>query len=1272
MHNRYSRQAPPPAAHAAIHRESYGQQVAVDNLQQPQSLYHQQQQASSNTQARHGTNPLYGSPAFNQQDGSLQRPLRQELTHPAPSNSYMYNNYNYTVHTNDPHNNHKKEQDICSPTNLRGTTALLAFCVVGFLCQSGNNASHRIKSMLVGALIAYALDLAQARTALFVAVCLSPFVSLLVVLAGISDATDNNTFVTLTCCFLLFTNVACYATLHMEWLGTAFRARIYALLHNLLPPLAAATWTLSCGPPNLVPFCFAALLGIGMLAAENDKQRSNKDDDALKQQPNYNYSSTMAQRTHSVLLLATPCVMFLCMHGGSLWYLSPYDLILVLGVPYLIHATIVSRTNNLSFNQQQQSTIAMIVAFIVAFALVQRYLVAMSHAFAYNYVAGAKPSVVMTSFYWMLATSTSMAAGWLWGKQIEPLGDYLEDVVQLLLAIAGMALGKAFGMPWNLTPLPVLAFLGLTLWAATRMLRYLAIVLFVVHATGVVVFTYRFAGMSETLALPVPGRSVNVTLIRFSFVVVFTSVLIGLAAGLVVRSSGGFLSKFIRKFDVAGILIIIYALLLMAIEVTLIKRPVPVNELAGFEFEADDVQKNETVYRHTYALLTSAVLISISVFSLRSKILSPRAAWVVISLGIGKAVSVYIDAVIEQGRAKHQSHNGGEICVRAVVAAILFLILFCPRVFVETVHTKTVTRRRSRAAADNLPSDAIRMIFAYVFVLVPLALVLAIPYVLMPLSRVITEQMSNDYVYSSRSPILELVGTVIALWGLASLAMLNYYLPDGGGETWKKLFGLFFLAGVGVFFMAPALGTSVVDITSNPYAAMSSVGSQLINQGKYRTGGWGLLCAGFATLLVVSGPLELKERRARSPGLKDRFLLFRTMVFSILFGGGVAWFIVVQSMREADFVSLVIVLGSCLVTAFTGTISAVFSHHLELEDFNEAIQMVNIWLTEWILFVPFSWFSNFFRLESVHWFAMDGWLSTYLAVTCVTALVISWSITSRKSKNQSTRGLGNMTCLFSWFSAVVVLFGRFGVAGLGADYDVRTLLGFPASVTGTLLASPILLMLEGESQNERSASVRKLSAASTYKGERSLFTLANLRSANRWVPPLVLSVVALLMSSLYAVFLRGSGIVAIFGGPPVAMTHSELYATIFRVEEDNEAIQDVASLAQKTMAHGSALVAAAKLAGSGIWTAGSIIGPLLHIAGILATLPSLFLLIQKYWHGAKVSTLHLNFALPLTLIPIVICRGIPSLTVAGLILGLATLIQVFNLLQTTKESMMSI
>lgn len=70
-----------------------------------------------------------------------------------------------------------------------------------------------------------------------------------------------------------------------------------------------------------------------------------------------------------------------------------------------------------------------------------------------------------------------------------------------------------------------------------QQLRYLAIFLFVLHAAGMVLLSYRFAGIDSKIPLALPWLELG--LIRFGTIIIFASILIGFVMGLSVRSSGG-------------------------------------------------------------------------------------------------------------------------------------------------------------------------------------------------------------------------------------------------------------------------------------------------------------------------------------------------------------------------------------------------------------------------------------------------------------------------------------------------------------------------------------------------------------------------------------------------------------------------------------------------------------------------------------------------------------------------------------------------------------
>ena len=1187
--------------------------------------------------------------------------------------------------------------------------------------------STPMTAVLCVSLALYALDMANMRQALLFGLWLSAVIMVFVTgwFTLIEDEEGDSQgsgalvlfyLVQIAIHSMLFVCGACWMTLQLEWLAPSTVKSLEESLHSLLPMVFSAI----CGvrlsmmveadfgrdtAGILSPYIFAILMAISMLtigcAAPRTSMESlyksgpgrpsvNKNGEK-KDLPSNTASTLLVSNStaffHIAILLLTPIAMHLATCLGRIIssYSSMddlYDIVLVAAFPYLLQYFITwlhesklrlspYATPKLGSSLHLWGVLRpMFVSLVASLAVQQRYMIALSHAFSYSFM-GSKMPAWLISIYMTGATISMIFTMSVWGrvspKTNQPLfGEYHEDVIQIGLSLTGMLLGKGVGLPWNFTPLPVLAFLGLSLWFTTRMLRYLSIFLFVIHATGVVVFTYRFAGIDQLVSLPVFG--LRLPIIRFGLVVVSCSILIGLVAGFAVRSNGGYASTLAKRFDFAGLFFILYTLLLAALEIALLKRPVPNSELVGVL--ADEVETDDMLYDPAWAFVTSAIIVIISSFMQRVKIISGKTFGAVISLAIGKSVAIYIDTFNVEGVTTEETSPGSLAFWRTLVTALLCLMMCYPRFVLKPVHVKTsaIYRRSLANASGNtqLPPGASRTAMIYIFFILPLSLLISVQFVLIPFAHAIRSDFHGSSFYSVNPPVSEVIGFALALWGIASLSMLNYYLPDGGAEVWKKLAAFVFLIGVGIFFAAPTLGFSV-EASFNPYASISSGGTQVVNHVKGRTGSWGIVSAGVATLLAISGPLELKERRTDSVR-RDKFLLFRTMIFSIMFGGGVAWFIIMQSMSEAPWLVLLLTGLSCLAISFLGTISAVLGYFIELEDMQEVEQVFMIWLAAVPVFLPVTGLPQFLQMESSHAFGTGGWLSTYLVICSSSAFCFALALRSRRMKNSMTRGLANLGVIISWVCAVAILYGRYGVAGMDENYDVTTVFGIPASIAGTLVISILLLALEGEQggngRTKRVTSQPQRTAKSSFG-----ITFDSLIAGNSWVPMITGTSVVLIVASFYAVFLRGAGFLSFLGTGNVARSHKDVFAGVFGERKDH----DLASLAEKAMSHVTALATSAKLASAGFWTAESIAGPIFHLIGILAVLPSLYLLVSQGWTGQlQTSTSLLMLSLPLNAIPIFISRGIPSLQAAAF-LGLAGgLIQMVLVKQKSQASKMRI
>jgi hypothetical protein len=1051
------------------------------------------------------------------------------------------------------------------------------------------------------------------------------------------------------------------------------------------------------------PLIFSFIMAVSMLAVGSCQRafQSDLDDvDTVKQKqrlPNmitFSISSFNA-KLHSMLLLVVPGLMHLLIFRHRIFgrlasFDDLWDLVLVWTVPYLLHcAILMSAESNpyslpsLLFPKTGYSTlrgtiVPMVATLIASVAAQQRYLIPLCSAVGYQFHGHNLSSPFVMSLYLTGATVTSLFAVWIWGRTSSEtnellFGEYHEDVVQLSISASGMLLGKAFGFPWNLTPLPILAFLGLSVWLTTRMMRYLCIFLFVIHAAGVVLFSYRYASIAAVVSLPLPV-TVNVGLIRFGMIEVIGSVLIGLVVGFVARPAGGFGSEFLKRVDVPGFILVSYTGLLSLLELTLLRHKRP-TDLVGTEFDTD-VEDSDFLYDHGTAVLTTCLIMTLSAMSRRYNVISRGSNLSVLSLALGKAVALVIDASESDNKIRTEQNEelrSRRLVYRALAASVLFLVILAPKALLMPIHVKnTNTARYRRSLADGkpqaaqIPSSAYRKIILYCIVILPGALIASVPLVLSPLVMALSTHYNGGAYYRMALPLSEMIGFVLCIWGIASLSMLNHLLPDGGAETWKKASALTLLMGMGIAFSAPAmpewLASDAEFGISNPYAAISSLGSQLANQGRSRTGGWGLLSACLASLLAVTGPLELRERRPPS-GKKDRTLFLRLMCFSIMFGSGVAWFVTIQSMSQAHFLPLAVTSLASLVISFFGTVACVLGYYVELENFDEVDQMSKVWAGAFGLFGLVVIFPSVILSSSAtQHFGPGGSLATYLTVAALATLSMSTVLRIRQTKNQLSRSLGNLACIVAYLCIVTVTYGRLGVAGLNGNFDVTTVIGIPGSILATLCAAPMLMLLEGEATTEKRNRVSRM-GGTTGKPVKVLgITLKNLGDSNRSVPPLVFTVLTFYLSGLYTIFIRGS----VYIGSNVPKTHKEAMSFFGRNKDT------VAAMAEKATSYSQALVLSARLAGSGFWTASNPFGPIIHLAGIAATVPSIFLLVTQLWTGVKRSRAQVVFALPFNIFTILFCKGTPSVQAVALIAMVGGLLQLLQLQRHERRSHMRI
>ena len=1130
------------------------------------------------------------------------------------------------------------------PANYRVAALYLpCFCAIFGRPES----AIPLKSFFVTMLIVYGLDLANLTSASAFVVWASCLIqTFLTIGCGFFGQDDDDKsmgpFERLVDSFMIaffYVANACWVSLQSQK-AQPYAVPLESTLFGILPLVFATMFvrlTFELFPSIPLWFAFMMSMFLAMLSVGKSS-----------------FGNTFAIRrgvakTHAAVLMFVPAI-------SQVNTSSMYDYILAYSLPFLLFlaAPMTRDSPYIKLRTPRQQWMPYLAALLASIAFQQRYWIPFVHHWSMK-ILGEHASGL--TLYLTLGTVAMMATAWLWNKP-NVMGQYHEDVIQVLLALAGVGFGKGSGLTWSMTPLPVLALLGLALWATTRMLRYLSIVMFVIHSASVVIFTYKYLGIDQRLVLP---WGYEVPLVRFGMALAVLSIIIGTVMGLVVRPSGGFMAKTLLKFDMIGLLLFAYSSLLTIFEVTLYRQPLPRREMTGFMSEEDELPDG-TLYGPHLALFTSFMLVFLVVLQQRA---TPSMTWassVVVAIAVGKAVAFWVDS---NNEFQKNDSKGLKLLIRVVLGSMLCAALALPCSFLRPVHMKTSGRHRGSKNRE-IPEGSHLPIVVYCLVLLPISIFAAIPDVLVPTVNALLSNYRKDAYYLVSTPVSELFGGMISLWGLGSVIMLNHYLPDGGADLWKKIGALAFILGLALMVAAPSIGLSIRPISHNPYASMSSLGSQLIKRSISRTGIFGCLVAGAATLLALAGPLQLSEKR-NTPGRKDRFLLLRSMIFSMMFGGGVAWFVTIQNMGEAHLLLLAMTMSSTLAISFLGTITGVLGHFIDHEDFEEVVQFSKLWLISFAIFLPVAGLSQFLPASTgIHAFGTGGWCTTYLIVSSISSLGVAVLLRLRSSRNITTRSIANAATVTSWVCFVTSAIGSFGIGGMETGDGPSRFLRIPSCVIWIALSSMALLVLEGENFPAKGGPTRtQLQSGMRTKARSQGLSLSLLTVSNRWFPLFFGNITVLLCMSFYAIFLRGCKLLSgsLIGSSKNAIM-AKILATAFSAEGGP---MEVYKLVDSVVKQTNVQTLESHLDAVSFWISDGPFRPILHVAGALAVMPCLYRLREEYWKGKHVPSNEVLLSLPFAAAPFVLC-SLPTIRIASATVTVLSIRQLLTIRATEHRN----
>lgn len=1102
--------------------------------------------------------------------------------------------------------------------------------------------------------------------------------------------------------FLLF-QMATWTTIQFHWLPTQMpmvAIFLERILYSTLPPVSAAMvsygimvtsgnfgYTASWGVDGLAmlaPMLFSFHLTFGILLVGSASSMMNfatsGSDRGDDKQHDRRHSCAIhpreGRRLSHLLVFLPPLIHLISfrqriMNSYASWD-DLFDFLLIATVPYTLHYLLASNGSILDEKWRRSlpwllkvgtspaeggertlrgASVPMAISLAGSMAFQHRYLLPLCARASYimNGHDGVISPMLATTFL-TCGTISAFATVWFFGRKNSNgdeylMGDYHEDFFQLILAASSVFYALSFGPKLTFLPVPMLFAESLALWILTKQLRYAVLTAFVFLTVGTIAVAYRLTFLNENVEVFPGGKTM--ILKKFAELAMYASIYLFVLVGLIIRSPGGYGTQFMRKYDVAGICLIGYGLILIVMEFALLREPMPLYSRDNYEVG------RVAVYSPGIAYFTGCLTLLITWHVKAQHLIKEGSVVVSTSIVIGKMLAVLIESSLDEIDAYNSL---GMLYLRWAVASLLLITICVPYSLLEPVHVKISayhSRKKLREpsakpSSSIMPKNASWTVVLYCAVLLPLVIVSSVRLVLEPLVGLLTGQNSTSGGYSTSPKLSEIIGYSASLWGISVLSMINHFLPDGGAEVWRRVSALTFIMGLFVSFAAPAFpGASPSPSWDNGYVFQSV--SSLDTENDVATGGWGLVSAFLAILLAMSGPLELRELKEAS-GRRDTRHLLRLMIFGMMFGCGLSWFITMQSMSKDIFIPIFVTTFACMAMSTLGTVAAVMGYFLDVAEFYEAEQIANVWT--FVGFPVFFVISSMSLSAHAHPFGIGGWASTYLSVCGLLAGAFCVMVRLRDEKNSTTRGYSNMSCVVSWLCATIVIYGRYGVAGVGV-VGTTSVAGIQASVLGTILCSPILLLLEGEGGSASSG--RKKYQASTTKSKKKGLVLSTLTRSN-WFAPLLAGIVGtFIASSIYAIFLRGCGISKfslLFGTGDVIKSQEDVFSHVYgsaRRTTGVGALDDVATMAKKSMVHTRTMVAAAKLSGSGIWTSSQLLGPLMHFLGLIATLPSLQLIVNHSWHGLAPTGGKIIFFLPLNILAIFIGRGIPSLVAAATI-----------------------
>lgn len=692
------------------------------------------------------------------------------------------------------------------------------------------------------------------------------------------------------------------------------------------------------------------------------------------------------------------------------------------------------------------------------------------------------------------------------------------------------------------------------------------------------------------------GNEGGISMFQVALIIILSIFILGTCIGFLYRAKGGLGSRFINSntttttttnnssssnngsitVDVVGVLFFLYSLILTFLEVIFssssLSTTITTTTDLIVHYTSSSSSLNQNIipqYPYNLSIITSLLTLLIATHLLRQEAIHIKSALMIVCSVMTKLLIITSNSYTPSSSS---SSSISQHVTEVLTVLGSLVLLFLPFVTNYSNSDNYSSTQQQQQWQQQWQQKVIKKIESKIRLHTLLFFPIA-SYFLSHYYFIIS--LEDD------TPALNIFAMYWMAWGLYSISLIVYLLPqNGGSEGIKQAAVVSLLLGIVTALFCSRSSSGYDDEYYQYYSSIIQHDEK--NSRKSATtssGKWGLVVAITSWLFALSGPLrslalKTSVRRSSSSqsknnrttvggkssavgtfnlsngGFQDDLLLVQLFLFALFFGSGLAWFIVMEMFEnegigvkgdeEKDIFNKTVTMISCIITAFLGTFTTTLAVYLELHQLEDSLlSLVKCLLTLPTLFslllAYLDWSSDDLYYNNT--MKRGGSLTTYMVVCAIVSFSVGVGLRTRamSHRNYLTRSIGNLGVLISWFISMILSLQSFGLSLLysptSSSYENSArVLNIPILII--VAVSSILTLLEnestcwaspGSSRGEKKSSFFLFFSPRRVRFGSPIGIRFHFESSEYFPKTMMLCgiVSVLLSSSIYILFLRG-------------------------------------------------------------------------------------------------------------------------------------------------------